>query len=116
MIDVSQAVRHAHRHSTFVLHVASSCRSQVAVRAASATAWLTWERPSVDARWRPPLAMAIGVMVLQRTTTSMRTVGIAQGQRRVARLHQLSVAAQDSSCMLWLMFSAGGLGAVQRLA
>ncbi len=38
---------------------ASSSRSQLAVRAASAAACLTWERPSFSVRWRPPLLVAI---------------------------------------------------------
>jgi hypothetical protein len=41
------------------VQAASSSRSQVAARAASAAARVAWERPSVDVRWRPPLAVAI---------------------------------------------------------
>ena len=38
---------------------ASSSRSQVAVQSACDAACLTWERPSVSVRWRPPLSVAI---------------------------------------------------------
>src|SRR5690348_3019989 len=51
---------------TFVLHVASSSRSQVAVRATCATAWPTWERPSVSVCWRPLLALAIVTQLVTR--------------------------------------------------
>ena len=44
---------------TLVLHVASSSRSQVAIRTASAAARLTWERPSANVRGRPPVAVAV---------------------------------------------------------
>ena len=39
--------------------MASSSRSQVQTRTASAAARLAWDRPSVGVRWRPPLAVAI---------------------------------------------------------
>src|SRR5215471_16228617 len=39
--------------------VASSSRSQVAVWTASCASSLTWQPPSVNVRWRPPLAVAI---------------------------------------------------------
>jgi hypothetical protein len=39
--------------------VASSSRSQVVVRTASAEARLTWERLSVSVRWHPLLVVAI---------------------------------------------------------
>jgi hypothetical protein len=38
---------------------ASSSRSQVHARTASAAVRLTWERPSVGVHWRPPLAVVI---------------------------------------------------------
>ena len=38
---------------------ASSSRSQVQTRTASAAASLAWDRPSVGVRWRPPSAVAI---------------------------------------------------------
>ena len=38
---------------------ASSSRSQVQTRTASAAASLAWDRPSVGVRWRPPLSVAI---------------------------------------------------------
>jgi hypothetical protein len=47
--------------------LASSSRSQVTARAASAAACLTWERPSVDVRWRPPLAAAIVTHLVTRS-------------------------------------------------
>jgi len=50
--------------------VASSSRSQVAVYAASAAACLTWERPSVTVRWRPPLLVAIVTQVRDRFVAS----------------------------------------------
>jgi len=39
--------------------LASSSRSQVLAGTASAAARLAWDRPSVDVRWRPLLAVAI---------------------------------------------------------
>jgi hypothetical protein len=39
--------------------LASSSRSQVAVRTARAAACLTWEAPSVSVRWRPLLSVVI---------------------------------------------------------
>jgi hypothetical protein len=45
---------------------ASSSRSQVASRAASTAACLTWERPSIDVRWRSPLTMAIVTHLVTR--------------------------------------------------
>jgi hypothetical protein len=41
------------------MQVASSSRSQVQTRAASAEASLTWDGPSVGVRWHPPLSVAI---------------------------------------------------------
>ena len=38
---------------------ASSSRSQVQTRSASAAARLAWDRSSVGVRWRPPLSVAI---------------------------------------------------------
>jgi hypothetical protein len=38
---------------------ASLSRSQVPAQTASAAARLAWDTPSVDVRWRPPLAVAI---------------------------------------------------------
>ena len=46
--------------------LASSSRSQVASCAASVTLRLTWEWPSVDVRWRPPLAVAIVTHLVTR--------------------------------------------------
>ncbi len=45
---------------------ASSSRSQVQTRTASAAARLAWDRPSVGVRWRPPLAVAIVTWSLSR--------------------------------------------------
>jgi len=56
---------------------ASSSRSQVAARATSAMAYLTWERPSVDVRWRPSLAVAIVTQLVTRSLMS----GIVVQQR-----------------------------------
>ena len=50
---------------------ASSSRSQVAARTASAAACLTWERPSVSVHWRPLLAVAIVTQLVTRSLVSM---------------------------------------------
>jgi hypothetical protein len=39
--------------------LASSSRSQVLAATTSAAVCLAWDRPSMDVRWRPPLAVAI---------------------------------------------------------
>jgi hypothetical protein len=63
---------------------ASSSRSQVTVSTASAASCLTWERPSVDVRWRPPLAVAIVTHLVTRLpagfslATWMQTTGACQ--------------------------------------
>jgi hypothetical protein len=57
--------------------VASSSRSQVAVRTASAAARLTWDQSSVSVRWRPPLAMAIVTHLVTQSLT--RVLGGAIG-------------------------------------
>jgi hypothetical protein len=44
---------------TFVLHVASSSRSQLLSRATSVTACSKWDKLSVGVRWRPLLSVAI---------------------------------------------------------
>ena len=46
---------------------ASSSRSQVAVRAASAVARVACGRPSVGVRWRPPLSVAIVTQFVTRS-------------------------------------------------
>jgi hypothetical protein len=74
---------------------ASSSRSQVSGSAASTSACLTWERPSVDFRWGPPLVVAIvthlvtrsfvgGAVVVGRTTTSMPTTGACEDRTTLA--------------------------------
>jgi len=50
--------------------VASSSRSQVQTRTASAAARLTWDRPSVSAPWRPPLSVAIVTHLVTRSPAS----------------------------------------------
>lgn len=45
-------------------------RPEAAVPPASAAACLTWERPSVDVRWRPPLAVAIVTHLVTRLPAS----------------------------------------------
>jgi len=64
--------------------VASSSRSQVAARTASAAAHLAWDRPSVDVRWRPLLAVAI---VTHFVTQSFSRRGRPLGRARSARWH-----------------------------
>jgi len=56
---------------TFVLHMASSSRSQVAVPTGSGAARLTWEPPSVNVRWRPLLVMAIVTHLVTRSLASL---------------------------------------------
>ena len=45
---------------------ASSSRSQIAVRAASAAVRLTWERPSVNVRQRPVMNVPIVTQLVTR--------------------------------------------------
>ena len=62
----------------FPLALASSSRSQLAVRTASAAAYLTWERPYVSVRWRPPLSVAIVThLVTQSLGKSATELGTA---------------------------------------
>ena len=49
-----------------IADLASSSRSQVAIRTACVAARLTWEAPSVNVRWRPSLAMAIVTHLVTR--------------------------------------------------
>jgi hypothetical protein len=51
---------------TFVLRVASSSRSQLAVRMACDAAYLTWGRPSVSVHWRPSGSVAIDTQLVTR--------------------------------------------------
>ena len=51
---------------TFVLHAASSSRSQVMVGSARAAACLTWVAPSVYVRWRPLLSVVIVTHLVTR--------------------------------------------------
>jgi hypothetical protein len=52
------------------LALASSSRSQVAARAASAAARVACGRPSVRVRWRPPLSVAIVTQFVTRSLAS----------------------------------------------
>lgn len=52
--------------------VASSSRSQIAMRTASAGESLTWEAPSVGIRWSPPLSVAIISHLITRLLASRR--------------------------------------------
>jgi len=52
---------------------ASSSQSQVTMRAARASACLTWEASSVDVRWRPPLSVAIVTDLVTRSLASWYT-------------------------------------------
>ena len=49
---------------------ASSSRSQVQAGAASAAAYLAWDRPSVGVRWRPWLSLAIVIHFVTRPLAS----------------------------------------------
>jgi hypothetical protein len=46
--------------------LASSSRNQVQPGTTSAAALLTWDRPSVSVRWRPPLSVAIVTHLVTR--------------------------------------------------
>jgi hypothetical protein len=63
---------------------ASSSRSQVAARATGAMAYLTWERPSVDVRWRLSLAVAIVTQLVTRSLMS----GIVVQERTWRMMHE----------------------------
>ena len=52
--------------------MASSSRSQVQTRTASAAASLAWERPSLGVRWRPPLTVAIVIHVVTESFVRAR--------------------------------------------
>ena len=73
-----------------VVEMASSSRSQRAMRTARAAAYLTWEAPSVGVRWRPLLSVVIvthlvtrsltsGDVIPDRTTTWMQATGTYDG-------------------------------------
>jgi hypothetical protein len=69
------------------IRLASSSRSQVTVRAASTAACLTWERPSIRVRWRPPLVVAIVTHLVTRSPeSSWLTVSARRSSWHLSRL------------------------------
>lgn len=76
------------RYRIFLV-VASSSRSQVEAWTASGASSLTWERPSVSVRWRPPPSASIvtqlvtrvyRIMIIRFVGIWMRTTGARQGR------------------------------------
>jgi hypothetical protein len=67
--------------------VASSSRSQVRARTASAAVRLTCERPSVGVHWRPPLAMVIVTHLVTRSLPQLgAALGLSMGARGVPQV------------------------------
>jgi hypothetical protein len=91
---------------------ASSSRSQVVVSTASAASCLTWERPSVDVRWRPPLAVAIVTHLVTRPPAGfslaiwMQTTGAALLAVKRCSLVRVPMVAQDRHGTYGLLYLA----------
>src|SRR5262249_34894221 len=70
---------------------ASSSRSQLAGRTASSASSLTWQPPSVNVRWRPPLVVAIVTHLVTRPVMSAELDG-SEGRTHHCANHDLVVA------------------------
>jgi hypothetical protein len=72
-VQVSGSLSQTPPYQFSPLALASSSRSQVQTRTASAAARLAWDRPSVDVRWRPPLSVAIVTHLVTQSPGRTRT-------------------------------------------
>src|SRR6266699_1279381 len=85
-----------------LLALASSSRSQVPARSASAAVVLTWNRTSVSVRWRPPLSVAIVTHFVTRSLVLARTrhgCGCGRSGRKPPGPYLASLRHHRASCM-----------------
>ena len=81
------------------LALASSSRSQVLPGPTSAAAHLAWDGPSVDVRWRPPLAVAIVThLVTQSFVCPRESFAQAAGRAYRASLVKVTIFFTRSGC------------------
>jgi hypothetical protein len=82
--------------------LASSSRSQITARMASAATYLTWEASSTAVRWRPSLAMAI---VTHLVTRPVGTLDRLRQRRTISLGTSLSCLPDHSICSSAAIFA-----------
>jgi len=83
------------------LALASSSRSQVNTRTASAVARLAWDRPSGGVRWRPPLAVVIVTHLVTRPLASRCSQRLFRRSSR-ASLRPVTLQLSDQHASPWM--------------
>jgi hypothetical protein len=81
--------------------MASSSRSQVQTRTASAAVRLAWDRPSVGVRWRPPLAVVIVTHLVTRPLASRCSERLFRRSSR-ASLRPVTLQLSDQHASPWM--------------